>query len=42
LHFLMVEPHDRLAGQAPADLLMAGQVVQVVQVVQSAGLGPSR
>lgn len=40
LHFLMTEPHDRLAGRAPADRLAEGAVDAVVGVVESAGLGP--
>lgn len=40
LHFFMVEPHERLGGAAPADLLARGEIAPVVQVLRSAGLGP--
>jgi hypothetical protein len=39
LHFLMIEPHDRLGGRAPADLEAEGAVDAVAHVVESAGLG---
>jgi DNA-binding protein HU-beta len=40
LHFFMVEPNDRLEGEPPADLLARGEVDRVVEVLNSAGLGP--
>lgn len=40
LHFFMVEPNERLAGDAPVDCLARGEIHQVVQVLRSAGLGP--
>ena len=40
LHFFMVEPHERLGGVAPADLLARGEIAPVVRLLQSAGLGP--
>ena len=39
LHFLMTEPHDRLGGRSPADLLTEGPVDAVAGVAQSAGRG---
>ena len=40
LHFFMVEPNDRLGGEAPAVPLARGEVGRVVEVLRSAGLGP--
>jgi hypothetical protein len=40
LHFFMVEPNERLEGETPADLLARGEVDRVVEVLNSAGLGP--
>lgn len=40
LHFFMVEPHERLGGIAPADLLARGESAPVVLALRSAGLGP--
>lgn len=40
LHFLMAEPHERLGGVPPADLLARGEIEAVVAVLRSAGLGP--
>lgn len=39
LHFFMVEPHDRLGGMAPADLLARGESAPVVRVLRLASLG---
>ena len=40
LHFFMVEPNERLEDETPANLLARGQVDRVVEVLNSAGLGP--
>ena len=40
LHFFMVEPSERLEGETPVNLLARGQVDRVVEVLNSAGLGP--
>ena len=40
LHFFMVEPNERLEGETPANLLARGRVDRVVEVLNSAGLGP--
>jgi hypothetical protein len=39
LHFLMTEPHDRLAGRTPADALTEGAIDAVVAIVELAGFG---
>jgi hypothetical protein len=40
LHFFMVEPHERIAGRAPHELLAAGDIERAIELLQSAGLGP--
>jgi len=40
LHFLMTEPHDRLGGRPPADVLAEGGFEAVASVIETAGLGP--
>lgn len=40
LHFFMTEPHDRLGGERPVDLLRRDEAGEIIHVLLASGLGP--
>jgi len=40
LHFFMIEPNERMRGRTPAELVAAGELDRVIDVLTSTGLGP--